>query len=209
MIVSSGSSRNSTPSGAVISERCIVAAISMPETSTVMFSGMSVGRASMLSSRVTWSSTPPSLTPGRLLDALNSDPRVVWIFSSSRTSSRSMCMSSSRTGWSCWSLTMTGASAAPTLTSNSAEPSTSTLRSSRWSTLKDTALAVAAAVEDAGHRSGAPEAAHGTAAASPSAPLLAVFVVLVHELSPSINKWWAAVSGCGAGAVPRRAAVVP
>src|SRR5215207_8162299 len=36
MIVSSGSSRNSTPSGAVTSERCIVAAISMPETSTAM-----------------------------------------------------------------------------------------------------------------------------------------------------------------------------
>ena len=29
-----------------------------------MFSGMSVGSASMLSSRVTCSSTPPSLTPG-------------------------------------------------------------------------------------------------------------------------------------------------
>ena len=36
-------------------------------------SGMSVGSASMLSSRVTCSSTPPSLTPGRLLDALELD----------------------------------------------------------------------------------------------------------------------------------------
>src|ERR671914_1925596 len=53
MIVSSGSSRKVTPLGGVISERCIVAAISIPDTSTSMESGMSVGSASMLSWWVT------------------------------------------------------------------------------------------------------------------------------------------------------------
>ncbi len=38
--------------------------MSMCDTFTTIRSGMSVGRASMFSSRVTWSSTPPSLTPG-------------------------------------------------------------------------------------------------------------------------------------------------
>ena len=64
MIVSSGSSRKVTPAGGSSSDRCIVAAISISDTSTTMASGMSVGRASMLSSWVTWSSTPPSFTPG-------------------------------------------------------------------------------------------------------------------------------------------------
>ena len=42
----------------------MVAAISMPLTSTTIESGMAVGSASMLSWWVTCSSTPPSLTPG-------------------------------------------------------------------------------------------------------------------------------------------------
>ena len=41
-----------------------VAFISRPETSWVIESGMSSGSASMLSSRVSWLSTPPSETPG-------------------------------------------------------------------------------------------------------------------------------------------------
>src|SRR5829696_252928 len=99
MIVSSRSSRKTTPSGGVTSERCIVAAISMPDTSTVTFSGIAVGSASMLSWWVTCSSTPPSFTPGASSPPSRCTLTCVWIFSSSRTSSRSMWISSSRTGW--------------------------------------------------------------------------------------------------------------
>src|SRR5688572_7501594 len=133
-IVSSGSSRNSTPSGAVTSVRCIVPATSRWETSTVMFSGMLVGSASMLSSRVTCSSTPPSFTPGASSTPVMSSATVVWIFSSRRTSRRSMCMTCSRTGWWCWSLTITGRALPSTATSKTAEPAISTRRSSRAST---------------------------------------------------------------------------
>src|SRR5919106_6739550 len=138
MIVSSGSSRKVTPSGTLTSDRCMVAAIGKPLTSTTMASGIAVGSASMLSWWVTCSSTPPSLTPGASSAPSTCTPTVVWIFSSSRTSSRSMCITSSRTGWSCWSLTMTGRVWPPTSRSISAEPSTSTWRSTRESTLKDT-----------------------------------------------------------------------
>ena len=152
MIVSSGSSRNSTPSGAVISDRCIVAAISMCETSTVTFSGMSVGSASMLSSRVTCSSTPPSLTPGASSTPMISTDSVVSIFSSRRTSSRSMCMTSSAHRVELLILDdHRDGVGAPTLTSNSAAPRVEHLAQLAGVDLEGHRVAVAAAVEDAGH----------------------------------------------------------
>ena len=117
----------------------MVAAISMPLTSTTIESGIAVGSASMFSWWVTCSSTPPSLMPGASSAPSTCTPTVVWIFSSSRTSSRSMWMTSSRTGWSCWSLTMTGSVLPPTSRSISADPSTRTWRSTRESTLNDSA----------------------------------------------------------------------
>ena len=64
MTVSSGSSSSVTPSGTVTADSVSVSFISRPETSWVIESGMSSGSASMLSSRVSWLSTPPSVTPG-------------------------------------------------------------------------------------------------------------------------------------------------
>ena len=142
----------------------MVAAISIPETSTVMKSGMSVGSASMLSWWVTCSITPPSLTPGASSAPSMWTATGAWIFSSRRTSSRSMCMTSPRTGWSCWSLTITGAVLPPpTFRSISAEPSTSTWRSTRGVDLERRAVAVGAAVDHAGHdaRRGAAGARRG------------------------------------------------
>ncbi len=109
----------------------MVAAISMPDASTGTNSGMAVGSASMLSWWVTCSSTPPSLMPGASSMFSIWTATVVWIFSSSRTSSRSMCMTSPRTGWSCWSFTITGRVRPATSRSISADPSTSTWRSAR------------------------------------------------------------------------------
>ena len=126
------------PRAAVSSERCMVAAISIPDTSTVMKSGMSVGSASMLSWCVTCSITPPSLMPGASSTPSMWSATGAWIFSSRRTSSRSMCMTSPRTGCSCWSFTITGRVLPPAISrSISADPSTSTWRSTRWSTLND------------------------------------------------------------------------
>ena len=114
----------------------MVAAISIPETSTVMKSGMSVGSASMLSWCVTCSITPPSLMPGASSAPSMWTATGAWIVSWRFTSSRSMCMTSPRTGCSCWSLTITGRVLPPSIfRSISAEPSTSTWRSARYSTL--------------------------------------------------------------------------
>ena len=144
----------------------MVAAISMPLTSTTMASGIAVGSASMLSWWVTCSSTPPSLTPGASSTPSTCTPTCVWIFSSRRTSSRSMWMTSSRTGWSCWSLTITGSVLPSTFRSISAEPSTSTWRSTRASTLNETASSwPRAAVDDAGHEALAAQAPGGAGAA--------------------------------------------
>ncbi len=76
----------------------MVAAISIPDTSTVMKSGMSVGSASMLSWCVTCSITPPSLMPGASSTPSMWSATGASIFSSRRTSRKSMCMTSPRTG---------------------------------------------------------------------------------------------------------------
>ena len=143
MIVSSGSSRNVDALGrgdlGEVHGRGDLQAATRPRGSP---SGMSVGSASMLSWWVTCSSTPPSLTPGASSAPSRCTATCVWIFSSRRTSSRSMWMSSSRTGCSCWSLTITGRVLPSTLRSISAEPSTSTWRSARAFDLEGGAVAV-------------------------------------------------------------------
>ena len=53
--------------------RVIVSPITISETSTSIRSGISVGSASTVTSRVTCSSTPPSLDAGRLVGALELD----------------------------------------------------------------------------------------------------------------------------------------
>ena len=53
--------------------RLIVSLISISETSTAIRSGISVGRASTVTSRVTCSSTPPSRDPGGLVGTLELD----------------------------------------------------------------------------------------------------------------------------------------
>ena len=62
-----------------------------PDTSATMRSGMSVGSALTFSSRVTCSSTPPSLTPGASSTPSISSATIDSIFSSRRTFSRSRC----------------------------------------------------------------------------------------------------------------------
>ncbi len=82
--------------------------ISIAETSATMRSGISVGSASTVTSRVTCSSTPPPLTPGAVSAPSSSIATSAWIASSSFTSCRSMCSRLPRTGCSCCSLTTTG-----------------------------------------------------------------------------------------------------
>ena len=144
----------------------MVAAISMPLTSTTMASGIAVGSASMLSWWLTCSSTPPSLTPGASSTPSMCTPTCVWIFSSRRTSSRSMWMISSRTGSSWRSLTITGSVLPSTFRSISAEPSTSTWRRTRAFTLNDDGVLLArAAVDHARDDALAAQAARGAGAA--------------------------------------------
>ena len=64
---------NLTPAGGVTVASEIVSPITISETSTVICSGISVGSASTVTSRVTCSSTPPSLTPGAWSVALQLD----------------------------------------------------------------------------------------------------------------------------------------
>ena len=75
-----------------------VSLICMPETSCVIVSGMSPGSASMLTSRVSWESTPPSLTPGASSAPMSSSTTVVWIVSFMFTRRKSTCTMSPRTG---------------------------------------------------------------------------------------------------------------
>ena len=63
--------------------------MSMWDTFTTIRSGMSVGSASMPTSRVDWSSTPPSFTPGASSAPSSSIVTSAWIFSSRRTSRKS------------------------------------------------------------------------------------------------------------------------
>ena len=60
----SGSSSSVTPARRLTASSVTVSPICSSETSWWMASGMSSGSASIVSSRVTCSSTPPSLTPG-------------------------------------------------------------------------------------------------------------------------------------------------
>ena len=89
--------------------------ISIAETSTTMRSGISVGSASTVISRVTCSSTPPPLTPGAVSMPSSSIATSAWIASSSFTSCRSMCWRLPRTGCSCCSLTTTGTALPPSI----------------------------------------------------------------------------------------------
>ena len=98
--------------------------ISIAETSATMRSGISVGSASTVISRVTCSSTPPPLTPGAFSAPSSSIATSAWIASSSFTSCRSMCWRLPRTGCSCCSLTTTGTALPPSISrSKSAAPS--------------------------------------------------------------------------------------
>src|SRR5215217_2415771 len=135
--VSSGSSRSVTPSGGVSAESVTVSFISRPETSKTIESGMSPGSASMLSSRVSWLSTPPSAAPGASSAPVSSSRTVVWIVSAMLTRSRSTCTASPRTGWRCRSLTSTGTPLPPSMdTSRIAPECASVLRRMRASTAK-------------------------------------------------------------------------
>ena len=133
--ISSSSPMNSTPSGAEMLSRVRVSAMPSPDTSTVMESGMSVGRASTMISRVTWLSTPPSLTPGASSEPSSSSTTSDWIFWSRRTRSRSRWRTKERTSSRCWSLMITGWRSPLISMSNSAWPSVSTERRWRASTL--------------------------------------------------------------------------
>ena len=82
-MTSSGSSATKvTPSGAATAESCRVSLISIAETSATMRSGISVGSASTVISRVTCSSTPPPLTPGAASAPSSSIATSAWIASS-------------------------------------------------------------------------------------------------------------------------------
>ena len=75
----------------------IVSLITISETSTVIRSGISVGSASTVISRVTCSSTPPSRTPGAWSVPSSSIATSDSIASSRRTSRQSRWMTSPRT----------------------------------------------------------------------------------------------------------------
>ena len=66
------------PAGTVTADSVSVSLICMPETSCVIESGMSPGSASMLTSRVSWESTPPSIDARGVVGAeqLEHDRRV-------------------------------------------------------------------------------------------------------------------------------------
>ena len=126
-----------TPSGAVSSDSVTVSFISILETSKTIESGMSPGSASMLSSRVSWLSTPPSTTPGASSAPVSSSTTVVWIVSAMFTRSRSTWTASPRTGWRWRSLTSTGTPVPPSIeTSRIAPECASVLRRMRASTAK-------------------------------------------------------------------------
>ena len=76
---------------------------------------MSFGSASMVSSRVICSRTPPSLMPGESSAPVSSSCTVDWIFTSSRTLSRSMWTVSPVSGWRTSSLSTTGLALPPSM----------------------------------------------------------------------------------------------
>ena len=77
----SGSSSSVTPRGEAIDSSVSVSPMSSVETSCSSVSGMSPGSASIVSSRVTCSSTPPCLTPGASSMPVSSSTTVDWIAS--------------------------------------------------------------------------------------------------------------------------------
>ena len=125
------------PSGTVTADSVSVSLICIADTSCVIESGMSPGSASMLTSRVSCESTPPSLTPGASSTPTSSSTTVVWIFSFMFTRRKSTCTISPRTGWRWRSLTSTGVAVASSmLTSRIAPECASVLRRMRASTEK-------------------------------------------------------------------------
>ena len=103
----------------------------------MIVSGMSPGSASMLTSRVSWESTPPSMTPGASSAPTSSSTTVVWIVSFMFTRRKSTCMISPRTGWRWRSLTSTGAALPPSMLMSRIAPEwASVLRRMRASTEK-------------------------------------------------------------------------
>jgi hypothetical protein len=112
-----------------------VSLICICDTSTWIASGMSVGSASMFSSRVICSSTPPSFTPGASSVPRNSTPTTAEIACLRSTRRKSTCSVSLRTGWTCVSLSTAGvASPPPTDSSITAPRAASAWRSARSST---------------------------------------------------------------------------
>ena len=97
--VSSGSSRNLTPSWTGRSTRRSVSPIAIPLTSSSRCSGISIGSASTVISRLTCESTPPSVTPTG--SPTSSTTTRAWIGWSRRTSCRSTWMIPPLTGC-CW-----------------------------------------------------------------------------------------------------------
>src|SRR5215210_475465 len=122
MTVSSRSSSSVTPSGTVTAARVSVSFISILETSCWMTSGRSSGSASTLTSRVSWLSTPPSLTPGASSPPTRSSTAVEWMGCDMSTRSRSTWIASPRTGWFWTSLTMTGVALPPSTARSRTEP---------------------------------------------------------------------------------------
>ena len=98
-VVSSRSSSSVTPSGTVTSASVIVSLMSIADTSWKIASGIAFGSASMFSSRVICSSTPPSLAPGASSPPVSSSGTTAWIATLRSTRSRSTCIVSPRTGW--------------------------------------------------------------------------------------------------------------
>ncbi len=134
--------------------------------STVITSGMSVGSASMLSSRVTCSTTPPSLTPGDSSPPCSSIDTVAWIFSRRFTSRKSTCMVSPRTGCSWRSLRITGTDLlASDLHVEERRAVHQEAAQLLRADLEGDGIGVGRAVEHAGHQAGAAQAARFARAA--------------------------------------------
>ena len=83
----------------MIASSSTVSPICMPDTSCSIQSGMSFGSASIVTSRVICSSTPPSLAPGASSAPVSSSATVASIGRSRRTRNRSMWTVSPVTGW--------------------------------------------------------------------------------------------------------------
>ncbi len=90
--VSSRSSTIVTPSGALTADSRSVSFIAIADASATSDSGISVGSASIVTWWVTWSMTPPSMTPGASSAPCSTSATVAWMATSRRTRSRSMCI---------------------------------------------------------------------------------------------------------------------